>query len=179
MPVRFILVAISLGLLAVSCATRKTEAQAASKPGILRRITQGVLPKREKPAAPNAKRQTKGLVFAMEIAPEKPRLSDDRRLKATLSLANNSRKFVQLQFPTTQRIEVIVRDKAGGQIVQWSEDQSFLNEVGYLAINPGERVEYAVLIPTRDMNAGTEYVVEGLVPNYPEFRARRIIVPVP
>jgi hypothetical protein len=117
------------------------------------------------------------LEVAMTVEPLPLKLSETRQLKVTLSVTNRSRKFVQLEFPTTQRIEVVIRDKAGQMVTQWSEDQVFANVVSYVAINPGERLEYNASISTRDLTAGQNYAVEAFLPNYEELKIEKRILP--
>jgi hypothetical protein len=114
---------------------------------------------------------------ALDISPLPLKLSQTRQIKVTLVLTNKSSSFVHLEFPTTQRIEILIRNKAGKLVTQWSEDQSFANEPSYIAINPGERVEYSESISTREMTAGQQYTIEGFFPNYDELRTSKTIVP--
>ena len=176
MKLCLVLFGLALCVATPACATKKAAQK--SEPGMWSRVTH-VFHGSGARKGNHRTARAKHLAFSMEFTPPVLRLSDDRRLKVKLVLANNSKKFVQLEFPTTQRIEVIVSDKLGKPLLRWSEDQSFSDEPGYLAINPGERVEYAVSIPTRDMTAGAEYTIEGFVANYPDLKARKIIVPAP
>ena len=121
--------------------------------------------------------RTKNLWLAMEISPPHFKLSETRMLKVVLSLTNKSAKMVNLEFPTTQRFEILVRDKSGRQLVQWSEDESFISEQTFITINPREHIEYQAAIPTRDMTAGREFVVEGFFLNYKDLKIRKSIVP--
>ena len=93
----------------------------------------------------------KRLELTMSVEPLPLDLGETRQLKVTLRLANKSKRLVQLDFPTTQRIEVLVRNRNGKLVEQWSEDQAFNNEPTLVAINPGERLEYSANIATRDM----------------------------
>jgi len=115
--------------------------------------------------------------LALDISPQPLKLSETRQMKVTLVLTNKSANFVHLEFPTTQRIEILVRDKEGKLVTQWSEDQSFTNEPSYIAINPGERVEYSESVPTREMVAGQKYTVEGFFPNYDDLKTSKTVVP--
>ncbi len=117
------------------------------------------------------------LTLSMDLAPQPLKLSEARQLKVTLELANHSKKHVHLEFPTTQRIEVIVRNQAAKTIAQWSEDQSFTAEPGYVTVNPGEHIEYSALISTRDMAAGQTYIVEGFFPNFTQLKIQKSIAP--
>jgi hypothetical protein len=113
------------------------------------------------------------------VEPIPLKLSEVRTCKVTLQLANRGRKLVQLDFPTSQRIEVLLKHADGKLIERWSEDQAFENEPTLVAINPGERLEYSVNVATRDLKAGQTYTVEGFFPNFERLRASRTVVPVP
>jgi hypothetical protein len=117
------------------------------------------------------------LMLSMSVEPHPLKLSEARQMKVTMVVANKSSKLVQLEFPTTQRIEVLVRHAGGKLVEQWSEDRTFANEPGIRAINPGERLEYAVTLSTRDLAAGQSYTVEALFPNYESLRLQRTVVP--
>ena len=117
------------------------------------------------------------LVVEMKLAPEPLKLSEANRLKVTLTLVNRTKKLVPLEFPTAQRIEVLLKTPAGKLVEQWSQDQVFAQEVTVVTINPGERVEYVVEVATRDLAAGQTYVVQGFFPNHDLLRAERTIVP--
>jgi hypothetical protein len=119
----------------------------------------------------------KDLVPTIAIDPTPLALSEVRTMKVTLTLANHGKKLVQLEFPTTQRIEVLVKDAAGARIEQWSEDQAFQNEPTLVAINPNERLEYTATVATRDLKAGQAYTIEGFFPNYDQLRAAKVITP--
>ena len=105
------------------------------------------------------------------------KLADTRAIKVTVTLANKGKKLVQLDFPTTQRIEVLVKNKAGKRVVQWSEDQAFTNDPTLIAINPRERLEYSANIPTRDLVAGETYTIEAFFPNFDQLRKAQTITP--
>ena len=111
-----------------------------------------------------------GLVTELKLSPLPLKLSESNRLKVTLTLANRGRKLSSLEFPTSQRIEVLIKNSAGKTIEQWSQDQSFTSEPTLVTINPGERAEYAVEVATRDMVAGQSYTVEGFLPKYETLR---------
>ena len=115
--------------------------------------------------------------LTMVVDPLQPKLSETKQLKVTLQLVNKSRKMAQLDFPTSQRIEVLVKNAAGKTVEQWSEDQAFTNELSVETINPGERLEYSASVSTREMAAGQSYTIEAFFPNYDALRATRAIVP--
>ena len=119
----------------------------------------------------------KGLKIEMEIFPLPVRLSESRRLNVVVRLTNQSKRLIQLEFPTTQRLEILIRDAMGKVITQWSEDQYFANAVSTVTINPRERLEYSERISTREMNAGRSYTIEAFIPNYEALKRTQTIVP--
>ena len=113
----------------------------------------------------------------IKLSPLPLKLSETNRIKVTLTLTNHGKKLVPLDFPTSQRIEVLIKTGAGKTIEQWSQDQSFTNEPTVVTINPGERAEYTVEVATREMSAGQSYIVQGFFPKYGELNAERMLVP--
>jgi hypothetical protein len=111
-----------------------------------------------------------GLNIGLALEPAKVVLPETKQLKVIIRLINNGNKMVQLNFPSSQRIEVLVKSKAGKTIEQWSEDQAFTDEPSMVTINPDERVEYAVNVSTRDMVVGETYSIEAFFPNFDALR---------
>src|SRR5205823_891423 len=120
----------------------------------------------------------RGLALTMKVAPEEVKLSEARQLSVSLSLANRTNHAIQLQFPSTQRIEILIRAENGKLVTQWSEDQAFENQPVFVMINTGERIEYNAKIGTRDMEPGRTYIVEGFFPNFENLKATKNIFPV-
>jgi hypothetical protein len=143
------------------------------KPSLWHRLTHpfGSKKKEAQGKGPVFKQLEMGLV----VDPNPVKLADNRQLKVTLTLTNRGGKLAQLEFPTSQRVEVLIKSKDGKTIEQWSQDQAFNNEPTLVTINPRERLEYAVNVATRDMSAGQTYIVEGFFPN---FEALRKSIPV-
>ena len=116
---------------------------------------------------------------SMGVSPLPVSLSQTRQLEVVLKLFNRSKKFVQLEFPTTQRIELLIRDAQGKMITQWSEDHAFAAEVGLVSINPSERIQYTARISTRDLEPRKGYNLEAFLPQFPELRSDLKFVPAP
>lgn len=155
-----------------------TSAQAADegrkKPSLLRRgLNLLHFGSHDKPVVVHAK----NLVLTMDLAPFPLKLAESRQLKVALALANHSSTLVHLEFPTTQRFDVVIRDQAGKLVAQWSEDQSFSNDAGYVTVNPGERLEYGALISARELKPGQNYTVQGFFPAYDELKIQKSVVP--
>jgi hypothetical protein len=125
----------------------------------------------------SGKLKWKELLLTMKLEPLPLKLGETRQLKVTLQLTNDSKKFVQLEFPTTQRVEVLVKRPNGTLVEQWSEDHSFTSEPSLVTINPNERLEYTVSVATRDMAAGEPFVIEAFFPNYEPLRVEQTIIP--
>lgn len=123
--------------------------------------------------------RTRFLQLKMEVTPVPFKLEDTRQLQVSLELTNRSKKFLDLEFPTAQRIEVLVRDRLGRVVTQWSEDQAFAQSVSHVVMNPGERLEYTASVATRDMTAGEEHTVEAFFPGFEDLRVQKVVVPQP
>jgi len=119
----------------------------------------------------------RGLALSMRLDPLPVRLSETRRMETVLRLKNSSSRFIHLEFPTTQRFDVLVRDVAGTLIVQWSEDQVFEAVPGHVGINPGESVEYHTAFATRDLQPGKRYTVTALFPSRNDLKVELPFVP--
>ncbi len=120
---------------------------------------------------------TQNITFVLKVTPEVIKLSETRQLDVKIRLVNTSKRFIQLAFPTTQRIEILLRASDGKVVTQWSEDRSFEPTIGYVAINPGEHIEYAATISTRDLEAGKSYTLHAFFPNFLELKGEKLIVP--
>lgn len=112
----------------------------------------------------------KGLEIGLQADPAEIKVSEVKQIKVAVTLANRGSKIAQLEFPTSQRIEVLVKSKEGKTIEQWSEDQAFNNEPTMVTINPNERLEYSVSVSTRDMVPDQTYTVEAFFPNFDQLR---------
>jgi hypothetical protein len=188
LPIVALLALACLPLHAQGEESKKKKSAAVTEPGWLKRIGKTVWPFGKKPGDPAVAEPPKGaesgkewknLVPTISIDPTPLKLSDVRTMKVTLQLANKGKKLAQLEFPTTQRIEVLVKDATGRRIEQWSEDQAFQNDPSLVAINPSERIEYTATVATRELKAGQAYTVEGFFPNYDQLRASKQITPLP
>ena len=173
---KFCRVILFLGLAFQMQSLRAEEPQPESKPGWFSGLT-GMFHHSSSAGDKAGAVQTRNLVLKMELSPMPLKLAENRQFKVEISLFNKSRKMVSLEFPTTQRFEIVLRNKAGKQIFQWSEDQSFQADQTVVTVNPGERIQYEASVATRDLSPGAEYVVEGFFPRYNDLRIRKTLVP--
>ena len=154
-------------------ATEPTPAPVAEKkPGIVNRVLHPFGGGKDSASKNNGQ-----LAVELKLSPQPLKLSETNRLKVTLTLINRGKKLAPLEFPTSQRIEVLIKNNVGKTIEKWSDDQPFTNDPTVMTVNPGERAEYAVEVATREMVAGQSYTVEGFFPNYNTLRAEKALTP--
>ena len=120
-----------------------------------------------------------GLVLSVELPNEPVKLSEMRQLSVRVLLANRGPKAVELNFPSEQRIEILLHDSAGRVVTRWSENRAFEDKAANLLINPDEHVEYSETIATRELSPGKVFTVEVTVPAYPELDAQRKSIAAP
>ena len=119
----------------------------------------------------------RNLAMSLTLDPAAVKLPETRAVRVTLTVINKGKTAVQLEFPTTQRIEVLIKSENGNVISKWSDDQKVEKEEGFLVINPNERLEYSATISTREMAVGKSYVIEAYFPDFDQLRASRTISP--
>ncbi len=117
------------------------------------------------------------LAISLALDPESVVLPEHRRVLVTASLTNTSRRLVNLDFPNSQRVEMLLKDPDGRTLTTWSEDQLIEPIPGNLALNPGEKAVYQLELPTRGMLPGRDYRVEVFVPAHPHIRGSAPIAP--
>jgi hypothetical protein len=117
------------------------------------------------------------LELKLDLSPNPVKLSENREVKVTFTVFNRSKKSAHFDFPTSQRIEVLVRDASGKVVNTWSEDQSFTNDPASVTVNPGERLEYIVSVATREMTAGQRYVIDASFPSFPDLKIQQPLTP--
>ena len=169
MKLTFALCGAALLTLATSCAEQDVSSPE-KKPGLMHRLLHPF------GGGPNKSKKPK-LDVSLRLEPLPLKLSQTNRLKVTLMLTNRTRKLASLEFPTSQRIEVLIKTSGGKLVEQWSQDQAFTHEPSIVTVNPGERAEYRVEVATRDLSAGQSYVVQGFFPNYEALKAEATLVP--
>ncbi len=119
----------------------------------------------------------RNLAMSMKLDPAKVRLPDTRVIEVTVTVVNSGRASVHLEFPTSQRMEVVVKNAGGKVVSRWSDDQPIEREPSVLLINPRERLEYSARISTREMAGGGRFEIEAYFPGYEQMRVSRTVVP--
>lgn len=115
----------------------------------------------------------RGLMLGVELPPDPVKLSEVRQLPVKVTLTNRGEHAVELNFPSEQRIEILLRDSSGKVVTRWSENRAFADTVGTVLINPSEHIEYSETIATRELAPGKVFTVEVTMPAYPELDAKR------
>jgi hypothetical protein len=156
--------------------TAHASSDAETTPGLLDKTLE-FLHLKHAPGQANQPLLHDGMELQMEISPSPFKLSEDREVKVTVAVYNRTKKFIHLDFPTSQRIEILVRDAAGKVVTTWSEDQSFTDDPASVTINPDERIEYAETVATREMTAGQPCVIEVSFPSYPDLKIQQQVIP--
>lgn len=113
----------------------------------------------------------------LKVDPSSFALQDRREVNVTYSIRNNTKRLTRIEYPTSQRIEILTIDAQGKPIDRWSDDRAFEKQEGIVVINPHERIEYQEKIPTREMKAGEAYKVEASVASEPNFASGETITP--
>jgi len=111
------------------------------------------------------------------VDPAKFSLQDRREVNVTYTIRNNTKNISRLEYPTSQRIEILTYDPKGTVIDRWSDDRAFQPEEGIVVINPKERIEYQEKIPTREMQSGQSYRVETFTTGSEKFKSEQTVTP--
>jgi hypothetical protein len=117
------------------------------------------------------------LAGALRVEDPDFKLSGQREVAVVFTVTNKSRHIQRLEFPSDQRLELTLRGPDGRALFLWSEDRLFQPVPSVLTVNPGERLEYPASIPTRDMSAGRDHIVEAVLPGHPSTSATLVLRP--
>ena len=121
----------------------------------------------------------RGLVLDLKLSPQPVKLSEVRQLEVKLTLNNVSKRAIALDFPTEQRIEILLRNSSDTVLTTWSENHAFEPKAGTVLINPGEHTYYPETIATRELTPNKVFIVEVFFPQYPELRIRQKFLTAP
>src|SRR5438045_1981780 len=136
------------------------------------------------PFSPNVVPQYKdprlrGLALDLQITPQTVKLSEVRQLGIKVTLVNLSKRPVALDFPTSQRIEIYLKNSPGDVLAKWSDNHAITEKPGTILVNPQERIEYSETISTRELTPNKVFIAEVFFPQYPELRIRQKFLAVP
>jgi hypothetical protein len=121
----------------------------------------------------------RGLVMTVELGPQPLKLSEVRQMDVRIRLTNKSKRPVTLEFPTSQRFEIYLRNSAETILTTWSDNHAFAQVLGTVYINPQEHIEYSETIATRELTPNRVFICEVFFPKYPELRVRQKFLTAP
>lgn len=134
----------------------------------------------QSPPTPNYKdARLRGLILDLKLSPQPVKLSEVRQLEVKITLTNNSKRAVTLDFPTDQRIEIYLRNSSDAVLTTWSDNHAFDANAGSVLINPGEHIYYPETIATRELTPNKVFIAEVFFPQYPELRIRQKFLTAP
>jgi len=114
---------------------------------------------------------------SLAVDPQNPDIKEQREINVNYTIRNTTKNMTRLDFPTSQRIEILTKSPTGQVVDRWSDDRAFQREEGIVVINPRERIEYQEKISTREMRAGEIYNVEASMVAQPDFNAEKTVSP--
>ena len=123
----------------------------------------------------------RGLELELKVSPDPVKLGEVREITANITVRNTSKSPITLKFPTTQILEISLRDVVTGTVVsKWSTDRSFTEDSRLVPINRGEHLDYNEPITTRELKPGKIYNLEVAFLGYEsELSAKKVIIPQP
>ena len=107
------------------------------------------------------------------------KLSETRHLGIKVTLINESKKAIELDFPSDQRIEIYLMNSAEAVLTKWSDNHAITDKPGVVLINPREHIEYNETISTRELGPDKVFIAEVFFPMYPELRIRQKFMTAP
>jgi hypothetical protein len=102
-----------------------------------------------------------GLSLNLVCAANPVRLAQGSSFVVKVQLFNAGKKTQLLEFASGHRAEAVLRD-ASGRIVSRSSSSAG-QEAGFVTLNAGERIEFLLQLPTRELGAGKSYSLEAAI----------------
>jgi len=172
----FALAVLYCALAVTLCAQEPTPQTQSEKRSWLSRMLH---PFRSAPVPVYKDPRLRGLMLALKLSEQPVKLSETRQLEVKLTLTNVSKRAVELEFPTEQRIEILLRNSVNAVLTTWSDNHAFEEKPGTVLINPDEHVYYAETIATRELSPNRVYIAEVFFSQYPELRVRQKFLTAP
>lgn len=123
--------------------------------------------------------ELQGLLLSLELSPQPVRLSEVRQLEVRLTLTNKAKRPIKLEFPTTQRFEIYLRNATEDVLATWSDNRAFTNDPSTILINPQEHIDYEETIATRELTPNKVFIAEVFFPKYPDLKVRQKFLTAP
>ena len=96
-------------------------------------------------------------------------------ISVRLRVVNPTKRAQAMEFSSGKRVEAVLRDVSGKILARASEGAEDSHEGMLVTVNPGERLEYSLSLPTAGMVAGNVYTLEAAVTGQAGLLARMAI----
>lgn len=100
------------------------------------------------------------LAVTVECSPSPLVLQQAQRITVLVKVFNSGKRTQLLEFSSAQRADAVLRDASGKIVSRASADSSVRADAGLVTVNPGERLEYLLGLPTSGLVAGKTYTLE-------------------
>jgi hypothetical protein len=110
------------------------------------------------PSSPSTPKR-KGLRLELLSASNPVRLSQGGFLAVKLQLFNTGKKTALLEFESGQRAAVVLRDVSGKIVARALNSAG--QEAGLVTLNSGERIEFVLQLPTKELAPDKTYTLEA------------------
>jgi hypothetical protein len=126
---------------------------------------------------PDSTRKKSTAVVNIRLTPAVLNLAENRKVDVLVKVVNTGKRAVLMEFPNSQRAEAVLRDSKGSIVARASDEQDFVEEPAVVSLNPGERIEYPVILSTRALKAGERYRLEASIVNQNGMIAHETVSP--
>jgi Intracellular proteinase inhibitor len=96
-------------------------------------------------------------------------------LSVVVKAFNSGKRAQLLEFPSSQRADAVLRDPSGAIVGRASATASVKADTSLVTVNPGERLEYTLSLPTTGMLEGKTYTLECALVGQAGLTARVLI----
>lgn len=117
------------------------------------------------------------LQISVACAPTPLVLKQTQKITVLVKVFNNGKKTQLLEFSSSQRADAVLRDATGQIVSRASTDSSVHADPGLVTVNPGERLEYPLFLPTNGMVVGKIYNLECALVGQAGLTAKMQITP--
>jgi hypothetical protein len=97
----------------------------------------------------------------VECTPSPVVLKQTPSLRVRVLVSNPAKRAELLEFASSVRADAVVRDSQGQIVARAEAEEAVRQEPGMVTLNPGEKLEYVLTLPTRGLGAGKSYSLEA------------------
>jgi hypothetical protein len=130
----------------------------------------GLFTRGESSPAPKRDKQRLRLEVVGAVNPVLVRATSS--IEVQLRVVNPTKRAQVLEFSSGKRVEAVVRNAAGQIVSRASEGGTEAGPGSLVTVNPGERLEYRLSLPTSGLKPGNVYTLEAAVTGQAGLLAR-------